>query len=687
MIKKCTAPKTNGLRSNSYRFCILIIGSVLIFINSGYFLPQSELTNSNFSTNDCFCKQSDTIKVCYLPNDPYCLGFDLTICNYSLDGFFMENSLSLKLLNPAYFGPAGIVKNPLILDPIQDITSVEDITCQACDLFFVGSFNIDTVAGTGSNTATSVPEATLEHIRAWSTTCESNLVIVGQAEAVPWGYSVGNVNINPNSPAPNNTLFSIFDRPFGVVDSFNQGGNYQAVFTDGPLSGYQTLAVDAEGRPTILLDNATNDIIVSDISIFANAPGIMTLGDQINNQQDIFACNTFAYGCQIASGVNSAMSVLEICPGESAQLPSGVLTTQVGFFVDTILNFKGCDSIILTEVRELYNDSSFFEWTSCEEDSFSIVVNNITYDQTNPTGNEILQNIVGCDSIVNIQLNFLSNSDKIIEQESCEGSNFSLVVNGSLYNENNPTGVELLENFRGCDSMVTINIDFEKIDTNYIEYFICENTSISIQGEEYVKGSIDTITIEGNGPCDSVIVFQVFEYPEPEVLLPEEIYISTTGQGVLATNIQNDFDFEWTPNIGLSCNNCPNPRITKTEPEIESYFLTIFDSNNCSYEYEVKLNYNNAPFIPNAFSPNGDGINDYFEFFLPSSGQEILVRKFMVYNRWGGVVFKSTQELNSTNQHRWDGREMDTGVYVYLIELVYPNGEEVSFSGDLTLIR
>lgn len=675
-----------GSKKNSY----LIIFSVYIFslsFISDFFSRNTHSEISIFSTNDCTCKQNDTIKVCYLPNDPYCLGFDLTICNYSLDGFFMENSLSLKLLNPAYFGPTGIVKNSLILDPIQDITSVEDITCQACDLFFVGSFNIDTIAGTGSNTATSVPQATLEHIKAWSTNCESNLVIVGQAEAVPWGYSVGNVNVNPNFPAPNNTLFSIFDRPFGVVDSFNQGGNYQAVITDGPPSGYQVLAVDAEGRPTVVLDSTTNDIIVSDISLFANAPGVMTLGDQINNQQDIFACNTFAYGCQIASGVSSAMSVLEICPGEPARLPSGGITTQAGFFVDTILNFKGCDSIVLTEVIELYTDSSLFEWTGCQGDSFSILANNIIYNQANPDGVEILQNSVGCDSIINIQLTFLPNSEETFEMEYCEDSNFSLTVNGEVYNENNPIGMELLQNFRGCDSVIFVDLNFEKIDTSYVEYFVCKNSSISIQGQAYFEGETDIITIDGNGICDSAIVFQVFEYPEPTIQIPEEVYISTSGQGVFETIIPNHLEIKWTPTIGLSCDDCPNPRITKVEPEIPSYLLTVSDSNSCSFAYEIKLKYNKEPFIPNAFSPNDDGINDFFEFFFPYNEDEILVKKFIIYNRWGGIVFKNENELHSTNQFRWDGTNMDIGVYIYLIELGYSNGEQVSLSGDLTLIR
>lgn len=90
--------------------------------------------------------------------------------------------------------------------------------------------------------------------------------------------------------------------------------------------------------------------------------------------------------------------------------------------------------------------------------------------------------------------------------------------------------------------------------------------------------------------------------------------------------------------------------------------------------------------IPNSFTPNGDGHNDYF---LPRQllSKGLAAFNMKIWNRWGQVVF----ETNSVNGRGWDGRfngkDQGIGVYIYIIEATYKNGRKEQYKGNVTLLR
>ena len=87
--------------------------------------------------------------------------------------------------------------------------------------------------------------------------------------------------------------------------------------------------------------------------------------------------------------------------------------------------------------------------------------------------------------------------------------------------------------------------------------------------------------------------------------------------------------------------------------------------------------------MPNAFTPDGDGTNDFFNLII--QGPPATITSFKIYDRWGKQVYD-----NDTPNRGWDGRfqgeRQNPDVYVYVIE--YQVGERIeSLSGDVTLIR
>jgi gliding motility-associated-like protein len=92
-------------------------------------------------------------------------------------------------------------------------------------------------------------------------------------------------------------------------------------------------------------------------------------------------------------------------------------------------------------------------------------------------------------------------------------------------------------------------------------------------------------------------------------------------------------------------------------------------------------------FVPNGFSPNGDGVNDVF--YLRGSGL-FRVRTLRVFNRWGEVVFEKNEVPVNNPAFGWDGKykgvPVKPDVYVYQVEIICSNGEVLKYSGNVALM-
>lgn len=97
-----------------------------------------------------------------------------------------------------------------------------------------------------------------------------------------------------------------------------------------------------------------------------------------------------------------------------------------------------------------------------------------------------------------------------------------------------------------------------------------------------------------------------------------------------------------------------------------------------------------AIFIPNAFSPNFDGVNDTFQVFKdPAAAAHI--KAYTIFDRWGGVVYQR-KDLNFGPDAAWwdgkiDGKPAAAGVFVYRIDVELVNGKITTYHGDVSIIR
>ncbi len=163
----------------------------------------------------------------------------------------------------------------------------------------------------------------------------------------------------------------------------------------------------------------------------------------------------------------------------------------------------------------------------------------------------------------------------------------------------------------------------------------------------------------------------------------------TADLNATVTPLNLPVTLSWTPAESLSCPDCLRP--TALPFGTTTYYLTATDENNCSGidSVTVFVNLVRPVYIPNVFSPNGDGLNDFFTVYGGKAAKSIKAIK--VFDRWGDNVFEGFDIPLNDEPFGWDGifrgKLMDTGVFAYLAQVEFIDGVVVLFEGDVMIIR
>ena len=145
----------------------------------------------------------------------------------------------------------------------------------------------------------------------------------------------------------------------------------------------------------------------------------------------------------------------------------------------------------------------------------------------------------------------------------------------------------------------------------------------------------------------------------------------------------------WLPPADLSCNSCAQP--VARARQTTTFTETVFNQYGCSASANftiIVLCNQKGIYIPNTFSPNGDGMNDVF---YPRGTGLYSIKSMRIFNRWGQAVFERINFKADDAANAWDGKYkgqlQPAGVYVYVIETICENGTVLTSKGDVTLLR
>ncbi len=192
---------------------------------------------------------------------------------------------------------------------------------------------------------------------------------------------------------------------------------------------------------------------------------------------------------------------------------------------------------------------------------------------------------------------------------------------------------------------------------------------------------------DANG-CFDTKEFEVQKMTAPDIVINDHIEVITGESTELQPQFshgQNGMSFEWSPAIGLSCTDCENPIATPFSTTTYTLSVTTADGCQNSTKVTIYVAESNNVYVPNIFSPNSDGVNDYL---LVYGGQEIQqINSMMVFNRNGETIFSKKDIQPNDEQEGWDGtfkgKKVQSGVYIYFTEVEFIDGRIEMFKGDV----
>lgn len=147
--------------------------------------------------------------------------------------------------------------------------------------------------------------------------------------------------------------------------------------------------------------------------------------------------------------------------------------------------------------------------------------------------------------------------------------------------------------------------------------------------------------------------------------------------------------WKWTPSKDLSCDNCEKP-VVRIRNQI-TYTATATNYFGCAGSDSITFKVfceNTQVYIPNAFTPDNDGLND--KFMVRASGIQ-MVKSFRIFNRWGELVFEKTNFQPNDPANGWDGKIrgiiQGPDVFVYTVEVLCDNGIPYFYKGNVSLLK
>jgi gliding motility-associated-like protein len=183
------------------------------------------------------------------------------------------------------------------------------------------------------------------------------------------------------------------------------------------------------------------------------------------------------------------------------------------------------------------------------------------------------------------------------------------------------------------------------------------------------------------GLCTAVRIFQVavLQSVVVDAGSPISILSGSSGQLYATGSVGN---YLWTPSSTLNAANILNPVASPTATT--QYTLTITTAAGCKNKDSVLVTVVPYCIKPlNAFSPNGDGINDLW--LVTNDNCTTNIRAF-VYNRYGSEVYKSSNYQNDWNG-TYKGKPLPDGTYYYVLEFTLLTGTKITLKGNVTLVR
>lgn len=170
----------------------------------------------------------------------------------------------------------------------------------------------------------------------------------------------------------------------------------------------------------------------------------------------------------------------------------------------------------------------------------------------------------------------------------------------------------------------------------------------------------------------------------------------TLGESVRVVPITNFAvaDYDWSSDqTEIPCTTVPDCEQLNWTPSLsQRVYLTATDAQGCTISdtLQVAVIADYSLYIPNVFSPNSDGVNDFFTVLGPEP-RVVGIRRLQIFDRWGQLLYDGTDLPANSPATGWNGKakgqDVAEGVYLYQVEVAFLNGRTRTFTGDVAVVR
>ncbi len=361
-----------------------------------------------------------------------------------------------------------------------------------------------------------------------------------------------------------------------------------------------------------------------------------------------------------------------LCMGDVLEVNGTTYSESNSSGTEMFVTADGCDSLVVIDLNFVSSVEVDIVETICSEES--MIVNGVRYDSSNPSGIEVISLANGCDSIVNVDLSFQDVIQVTILEELCPGEFYD--INGTIYNETNPVGIEIFRGASGCDSMYVVGLDYPDDNVTNIARTVCAGEGFEIAGTYYTETGMYSQVLTGEiSGCDSIVNLNLNVLDEIAV---ENLVIRPDSAGVRG-GISLDIVGGLPPYDLLWDNG-------ETDTEISNlpagtYTLIVIDEISCISTFEfivpfVEGSIDTEPLDVQAFaSPNPVEANDYINLrFFSNRDNNARLR---LVDMSGRVILERDYFLHSGTIRERVRAPKQAGVY--FIQLILEDGEQFSF--------
>jgi gliding motility-associated-like protein len=211
-----------------------------------------------------------------------------------------------------------------------------------------------------------------------------------------------------------------------------------------------------------------------------------------------------------------------------------------------------------------------------------------------------------------------------------------------------------------------------------------------------LRAGIYSMTIRDSRNCLFLITDLEVKQPKPFIINLGRDTLLPYGDSLLLnasyTRPDNDkTSFRWRCSaepLSISCVDCAKPLVYPKNQV--TYYVSATNENNCTCESKISVYPKYVPkiYVPTAFSPNNDGINDVL---MIHGDENIKILNLIIYDRWGEHIIDLKNIHMNASEGVWDGivrgEKADVGVFVWMLEVLYPTGHKEILKGSITLVR